>query len=77
MAKTPTMNDAERAAELLGLGVFNLAWALRDAAEVSFTRETGRVRDFETPDFGKARAFLRAAQACDAAWREVTEAANV
>jgi hypothetical protein len=76
MTNTPAMEQAERAAELLGLDVFHLAWALRDAAEISFTREVGKVRDFETPDFGKARAFLRAAQSCDRAWSEATEAAR-
>jgi hypothetical protein len=74
MARTPTMGEAEQASELLGVDVFDLAWAMRDAAEIIFTRETGKVRDFETPNFGRARSFLRAAQACDDAWREVAEA---
>lgn len=76
MAKTPTVAEAEQAAGLLGVGVLELARALCTAAEASFGREIRRVSDFETPEFGKARALLRAAQACDAAWNEVADGAR-
>jgi hypothetical protein len=70
----PTMAQAEQAAELLDVDIFDLMWALNDKAARLFERELVKVGDFESPNFGPARRFLRASQACDEAWRELASA---
>lgn len=68
--KTPTKYEVGQAAELLGTDLFYLARALVTEAETQFLHATQCVREFESPNFGPARALLRAAQVADEAWRE-------
>lgn len=75
MAKRPTMSDAEQAAELLGLNVYELGRWLRAGSESAFEACASEVRRDGRPEScGRARRFLAAAEACENAWDEVTAA---
>lgn len=71
---TPNSFQVSEAAALLGVDVFYLGHALRDEAASMFRIESDRVRGFERPNFGVARALLRAAEACEKAWDEELQA---
>lgn len=67
------MLSAEQAAEGLGVDVFDLAVALRSFAVVELERQTAVVRrGDERPNLGRFRRLLAAAEACEAAWDELT-----
>lgn len=70
----PTMLQAEQAAELLGIGVYDLAFNLRHAAADELETVARRIRNSEDEplDVGKARRLLRASHAALKAWDEVT-----
>lgn len=72
----PTPSEAEQAATLLGMDVFDLAIALRCFSEDRFRDSIGSVRDYEMPNFGRSRRAMGAAIACDSAWRMVIAAAE-
>ena len=72
----PTMNDAEQAAELLGIDTFDLGVALREQAASDWASVSGRVRRGGAPETGRAQRATWAAEACEAAWREVLEASQ-
>ena len=62
--------EAGEAARMLGVDLFYLAAALRNASASRFKAEAERVTSYERPNFGQARALLRAAEACEAAYDE-------
>lgn len=70
----PTMMDAEQAAELLGLDVYELARELRYAAADALESEARKVRHDEPMELARARRLLRAAEACEKAHDAVVEA---
>lgn len=64
--KKPAGADAERAAELLGLKVYDLAVALRAHARVRYIAEANRVKARGVrPNHKLAGELLAAAEACD------------
>lgn len=71
---TPNSFQASEAANLLGIDLFYLAAALRSGASHRFKVEADRVRSYERPNFGQARALLRAAEACEASYDEESAA---
>ncbi len=70
----PNINQAGQAADLLGMDVFDLALALRCFAEDRFRADLSVVRDYQQPNFGRARRAMAAAIACDQAWAEESAA---
>ena len=71
---TPNAYNAEEAATALGVDLFYLAHALRNEASSRFEAEAARVRGYDRPNFGQARALLRAAEACETAYDQECDA---
>ena len=66
--------EASQAAEVLGVDVFDLAWALNDKALALYDAERSKITDFEQPNMGRVRTFIRAANACFEACDHESEA---
>jgi hypothetical protein len=70
----PRMMQADQAADLLGIHVFQLARALRNEAASAAERQAGVIsRGDERPNFGDTRRLLWAAEACEEAWDALIE----
>lgn len=76
--KRPTMANAEEAARLLGIDVYDIAWLLRQASADELDRLASRIRreEDEPLDVGRARRLKWAAEAAQAAWDSVLAAAT-
>jgi hypothetical protein len=70
----PTPAQAEEAAELLGVDVFDLAHALHEYAVGRYQSEIDRVKQYERPNFGLARRLQAASAVAFEAWEMVAAA---
>jgi hypothetical protein len=72
-----TMLTAEQAAEGLGVTTWELGALLREEAASALASVVIDVRNGHGIDVSRARRLLKAAEACEGAWREVEHARAV